>query len=237
MTNPPRFHALVTRRPLFLLVACALSAVCIFVALGGAAIGQDSKTRDLKLAGDRFKPLTYDTMTPEQRKMTDDVLAGERASMAGPYNVLLRSPEMGDLAQKFGAYTRFHSTVPKKLNEFAIIITARYWSSQFEWAPHKRAALQAGLSPAVADAIAAGKRPASMQPDEEVVYNFCSELLVTKQVSDPNFAAAVKLLSERGVVDLIGVMGYYQLVSMLLNTDRYPMPNGMSPELKPLPTN
>lgn len=215
--------------------------VCVFVLLGGLAIGQDSgqnsKARDLKLAGDRFKPLTYDTMTPEQRKMTDDVLSGERASMAGPYNVLLRSPEMGDLAQKFGAHTRFHSTVPKKLNEFAIIITARYWTSQFEWFPHKRAALQAGLSPAIADAVAAGKRPASMQPDEEAVYNFCTELLTMKQVSDPTFEAAVKLLGERGVVDLIGAMGYYQLVSMLLNTDRYPMPNGMAAELKPLPTN
>ena len=209
----------------------------IFVALIGVAIGQDSKTRDLKLAGDRFKPLTYETMTPEQRKMTDDVLSGDRGSMAGPYNVLLRSPEMGDLAQKFGAYTRFHSTVPKKLNEFAVIITARYWTSQFEWAPHKRAALQAGLNPAIADAVANGKRPASMQPDEEAVYNFCSELLSTKQVSDGTFEAAVKLLGERGVVDLMGVVGYYQLVSMLLNTDRYPMPNGMSPELKPLTTN
>ncbi len=209
--------------------------VGIFVALVGAAIAQDSKTRDLKLVGDRFKPLTYDTMTPEQRKMTDDVLSGERGGMAGPYNVLLRSPEMGDLAQKFGAYTRFHSTVPKKLNEFAIIITARHWTSQFEWYAHKRAALQAGLNPAVVDAVAAGKRPVSMQHDEEVVYNFCSELLATKQVSDASFDAAVKLLGERGVVDVIGVMGYYQLVSMLLNSDRYPMPNGTTPELKLLP--
>src|ERR1700733_14834753 len=210
--------------------------VGLLITLVGVAIAQDSKTRDLKLAGDRFKPLTYETMTPEQRKMTDDVLSGERGSMAGPYNVLLRSPEMGNLAQKFGAYTRFHSTVPKKLNEFAIIITARYWTSQFEWSPHKRAALQAGLNPAIADSVAAGKRPASMQPDEEVVYDFCNELLVTKQVSDTTFESALKLLGERGVVDLIGVMGYYQLVSMLLNTDRYPMPNGATPELKPLPS-
>src|ERR1700723_4784626 len=121
----------------------------IFVALIGVAIGQDSKTRDLKLAGDRFKPLTYETMTPEQRKMTDDVLSGARGSMAGPYNVLLRSPEMGDLAQKYGAYLRFHSSVPKKLNEFAILITARHWNSQYEWYAHHKYALQAGLNPAV----------------------------------------------------------------------------------------
>jgi 4-carboxymuconolactone decarboxylase len=214
----------------------ALQIFC-FIALVGAAIGQDTKTRDLKLVGNRFKPLTYDSMTTEQKQMTDDVLSGERGSMAGPYNVLLRSPAMGDLAQKFGAYTRFHSTVPKRLNEFAIIITARYWTSQFEWLPHKRAALQAGLRPEVVDAVAAGQRPALMRMDEQAVYNFCTELLTTKQVSEETFEAAVELLGERGVVDLIGVMGYYQLVSMLLNTDRYPMPNGMSPELKPLPKN
>ncbi len=215
--------------------------VCCLIAVVGAAIGQDSKTgldsktRDLKLAGNRFKPLTYDSMTTEQKRMTDDVLSGDRGSMAGPYNVLLRSPEMGDLAQKFGAYTRFHSTVPKRLNEFAIIITARYWTSQFEWLPHKRAALQAGLRPEVVDAVAAGQRPTPMRMDEEAVYNFCTELLTTKQVSDQTFETAEELLGERGVVDLIGVMGYYQLVSMLLNTDRYPMPNGAAPELKPLP--
>src|ERR1700723_1326483 len=129
----------------------------IFVALIGVAIGQDSKTRDLKLAGDRFKPLTYETMTPEQRKMTDDVLSGERASMAGPYNVLLRSPEMGDLAQKFGAYTRFHSSLPPRLNEFVILITARQWTAQFEWTAHRKIALAAGLNPAIVDALAAGK--------------------------------------------------------------------------------
>jgi len=190
--------------------------------------------RAFNLVGDRFAPLKYEEMTTGQKKMTDDVLSGDRGSMAGPYNILLRSPEMGNLAQKFGAEMRFHSSVPKKLNEFAIIITARYWTSQFEWYSHKRAALQAGLSPAVVDAVTVGKRPASMLPDEEVVYNFCTELLNTKQVTDPAYKAAVKLLNERGVVDLIGVMGYYQLVSMLLNTDRYPMPTGVAPELKPL---
>ena len=110
----------------------------IFVALIGVVIAQDSKTRDLKLAGDRFKPLTYETMTPEQRKMTDDVLSGDRGSMAGPYNVLLRSPEMGDLAQQFGAQMRYHSSIPRKLNEFAILITARHWTSQYEWYAHQR---------------------------------------------------------------------------------------------------
>jgi 4-carboxymuconolactone decarboxylase len=188
--------------------------------------------QELHLRGDRFKPLTYDLMTPEQKTLTDHLLSGERRTMDGPFNGMLRSPEMGDLAQKLGAYLRFHSSVPRKLNELAIIITARHWNSQFEWYAHHRYALDAGVSPAIADAVAAGKRPASMQPDEEAVYSFCTELLTTKQVSDKTFDAAVKTLGERGVMDLIGVMGYYHFVSMVLNVDRYPLPEGAKPELK-----
>ena len=116
----------------------------------------------------------------------------------------------------------------------AILITARAWTAQYEWYAHKSAALQAGLNPAIVDAIGGGKKPASMTAEEEVVYNFCTELLTTKQVSDPTFQSAVKSFGERGVVDLIGVTGYYQLVSMLLNVDRYPLPAGAKPELQAL---
>jgi 4-carboxymuconolactone decarboxylase len=148
--------------------------------------------------------------------------------------VQLRSPEMGDLGQQFGAATRFSTSVPRKLYELAIIMTARHWTAQFEWYAHHRSALQAGVSAAVCDAIAAGKRPASMPPDETVVYDFANELLEKKQVSDATFDAAKKLLGERGVVDLINVMGWYGTVSMLLNVDRYPMPEGTQAELRPL---
>jgi len=188
--------------------------------------------QDLHLRGDRFKPLSYEQMTPEQKTMIDNVRSGERRSTDGPFNAYLRSPEMGDLAQKFGAYLRFHSSVPRKLNELAIIITARHWNAQFEWYAHRRYALEAGVSAATADAIAAGKRPPSLQPDEEAVYNFCTELLNTKQVSDKTFDAAKKTLGERGVMDLIGLLGYYEFVSMVLNVDRYPMPEGVQPPLK-----
>jgi 4-carboxymuconolactone decarboxylase len=201
----------------------------------GAQQAAAPNPRDVKLAGDRFKPLTYDQMSPGQKTMIENLLAGERRGTGGPFNILLRSPEIGDLAQKLGAGVRFHSSLPPRLNELGIIITARYWTAQFEWNAHKRAALAAGVSPAIVDAIAAGQRPASMQPDEEAVYNFGTELLRTKQVSDATFQAATKALGERGVVDLISVMGYYQLVSMLLNVDRYPLGDGVKPELKPLP--
>jgi 4-carboxymuconolactone decarboxylase len=189
----------------------------------------------VRLIGNRFAPLTYQGMTPEQKKMFENLISGERRGAAGPFNVLLRSPEMGDLAQQFGASMRFHSSMPRKLNELAIIITARHWTSHYEWYAHRRAAQDAGLSQAIIDAIATGKRPSGMNPEEEAVYTFCTELLTTKQVSDRTFQTTKEKFGERGVVDLIGVTGYYQLVSMLLNTDRYPLPDGVPIELKPIP--
>ena len=217
-----------------LLIVCAAALALAGIAAAQAPNAQRPDPRSVRLRGNRFKPLNYDEMTPPQKTMLEHLLSGPRGGANGPFNVLLRSPEMGDLAQQFGASTRFKSSVPSKLNELAIIITARYWTSQYEWQAHHRAALQAGLAPAIADAIAQGRRPAGMQKDEEAVYNFCSELLNTKQVSDATFNAAKDAFGERGVVDLIGVMGWYHTVSMLLNTDRYPVPEGTQPELKPL---
>ena len=211
------------------------------IGLVGVAIAQNPGTsapppdpNTVKLVGNRFAPLTYKSMTPPQKKMFESLISGERRGGAGPFNVLLRSPEMGDLAQQFGASMRFHSSMPPKLNEFAIIITARHWTSHFEWYAHRRAAANAGLNTAIIEAIAAGKRPTGMAADEEAVYNFCTELLTNKQVSDATFQAAKDKFGERGIVDLIGVTGYYQVVSMLLNVDRYPLPDGVQPELKPL---
>ncbi len=215
----------------------AASTAAAATAAGGAQAANRPRPdpRTLTLRGGRFKPLTWDEMTPAQRTMIEHLLAGPRGgTFEGPFNVLLRSPEMGDLAQQFGGSTRFATTVPRKLYELAIILTARHWTAQFEWTAHKRGALQAGLAPAIVDAIAVGRRPPSMAPDEEAVYNFASELLDTKYVSDPTFNAATKLLGERGVVELINVMGWYGMVSMLLNVDRYPLPDGQTPELQPL---
>ena len=201
------------------------------LALMVTVMAQNSKAPALNLQGDRFKPLTYDKLTPAQKTMADHLMSGERASMGGPFNVLLRSPEMGDLAQQLGAQVRFHSSLPRKLNELAIIMVARHWTAHYEWYAHKRAALENGLAPAIVDAVALGKRPAQMTPEEAVIYGFTDELLRTKQVSDATFQAAAKAFGERGVVDLVGVIGYYQLVSSILNVDRYPLPDGVKPEL------
>jgi 4-carboxymuconolactone decarboxylase len=210
------------------------AGIAVLLLTGGFAAAAQTTAPDLHLRGDRFKPLTYAELDPQQKKLADDVLAGDRGTLNGPYNVFLRSPVMGNLAQSFGDYVRFHSAVPKKLNEFAIIITARYWNAQYEWSAHRKYAADAGVSEDTIQAIAAGKRPTAMQPDEEVIYNFCTELLDTKQVSDKNFEATKAKLGEKGLVDLVAVMGYYHFVSMTLNVDRYPLPAGAKPELKPL---
>jgi 4-carboxymuconolactone decarboxylase len=199
----------------------------------GFAFVEGSKDPQIQLRGDRFRPLTYEEMTPEQRTMTDHILAGKRGSMDGPYNVLLRSPEMGDLAQKYGAHMRFNSSLPKKLNELAILMIARAWNSPFEWYVHRTFAMESGLSAEVIEMLATGQ-PTSMDPAEDAVYNFCDELLNTRRVSDATFHKAKEMFGERGIVDLIGVMGYYHLVSMLLNVDRYPMPEGVKDELSSL---
>src|SRR5437870_5469065 len=193
-----------------LLIVCAAALALVGLVAAQAPNAQRPDPRNLQLRGNRFKPLTYDEMTPAQKTMIEHLLAGPRGGADGPFNVLLRSPEMGDLAQQFGAATRFNTSMPRKLNELAIIITARHWTSQYEWQAHHRAALQAGLSPAIADAIAQVKRPTGMQKDEETVYNFCTEMLTTKQMSDATFKATKEAFGERGIVDLIGVMGWYQ---------------------------
>lgn len=188
----------------------------------------------IQLRGDRFPPLKYETMTPEQQAMINHLLSGDRGTTTGPFNVMLRNPAWGDLAQAFGGQLRFHSSLPPRLSEMAILITARIWTAQYEWYAHKRNALKGGLNAAIIDAIAEGNRPPNMQPDEEAVYTFTKELLEGHQVSDATFKMAKDRLTEKGVVDLMGLTGYYQIVSMLLNVDRYPLPEGAAPELKPL---
>src|SRR5580698_292217 len=203
----------------------------------GVAGAQTSSAPDphsLVLLGDRFKPLKYDDMTPEQKTMIDHLLAGERGGANGPFNVLLRSPEVGDLGQQFGGAMRFQTGLPRDVSEVIIIMTGRFWMAQYEWYSHKNAALQNGVNPAIVDAIATGKRPTGMPAEMEVAYNLIDELLTTHDVTDATFKAARDKYGERGVVDMVGLSGWYGLVSMLLNVDRYPLPQGVQPGLRPL---
>ena len=211
-----------------------LQPVIIVMGLISIANAQTPASRDLNLKGGRFKPLTYDQLTPEQKTMVGDLAPGQRGGLSGPFNVLLRSPEMGELVQKLGGQLRFHATLPGNLRELAIIITARYWNAQYEWYTHRGYAIEEGISPATAKAVASGKRPRSPKPEERIVYNFCTELLNRKTVSDATFQAAINKFGERTVVELTALVGFYNLASLILNVDGYPLPDGVKPELGPL---
>jgi len=184
--------------------------------------------------GRRFKLLTEAEMTPRQRQTYQAIVSGPRKGALGPFNALLRSPDAADRVQKVGEYVRFHSVIPAPLNEMAILIAGRSWNAQFEFWAHSRLGKEAGLDAAIIDAIAQGRRPTTMSDDERIVYDFCSELFRDKEVSDPTFEAVVDRFGEQGVIDLIVAGGYYSTVSMILNVDRYPLPVGETPPLKPL---
>jgi 4-carboxymuconolactone decarboxylase len=184
--------------------------------------------------GRRFPLLSEATMTPRQREAYHGIVSGPRKGAAGPFNALLRSPEVADRVQRVGEYVRFRSAIPAPLNEMAILITGRFWCAQFEFWAHRRLAREAGLPDAIIDAIAEGRRPAPMSDDERIVYEFCTELYYHKAIADQTFREVVDRFGEQGVIDLIAAAGYYSLVSMVLNVDRYPLPAGEEPPLKPL---
>lgn len=184
---------------------------------------------------DRFPELTPETMNPDQRRVAESIQSGPRGKgLRGPFNALLRSPDLAELVQLVGAYVRFSSSIPPRLNELAIIVTGRKWTAQYEFYAHRRLAIEAGLRAEIADAVAQGRRPEGMQPDETDVYDFATELLNKGEVSDATYGRVQSRFGDRGVIDLIGACGYYSLVSMVLNVARVPLPPGEAPPLKPL---
>jgi 4-carboxymuconolactone decarboxylase len=174
----------------------------------------------------RFPTLEPGQMSPAQRRVHDAIAGGPRGGVRGPFGVLLRSPELADRVQKVGEHLRFNSSLPARLNEFAILINARFWESKYEWFAHRPFALKGGLAESIADAVAQQRRPAGMKEDEEVVYEFCTALHAKHFVDAALFQRALTALGEQGVVDLIGVSGYYTLVSMVLNVAEIPLPAG-----------
>ena len=175
-------------------------------------------------AAERFPMLTPQQMTPAQRQVAEAIIAGPRKGMGGPFNAWLRSPELADKLQKVGEHLRYHSSVPPRLNEFAILLTARAWDAGYEWYAHYPLALKAGLKADVAADVAEGRRPAGMAADETAVYDFVTELRRDHRVSDPTYAAARAILGDQGLIDLIALNGYYDLVSMTLNTAQVAVP-------------
>ena len=174
----------------------------------------------------RFPDIPREKMTEAQRQAFDAIVAGPRGGARGPFNALLRSPELMDRVQRVGEYVRFRSSIPQHLNELAILVNARVWGSKFEFYAHRVLAFKAGLAESIADAIARNERPKGMKPEEELVYDFCTTLHRDRFVDDALFRRTVAAFGEQGVIDLIGVTGYYSLVSMVLNVAEVPLPPG-----------
>lgn len=181
----------------------------------------------------RFAQLTLEQLDDQQRPLGEKILKISSVGLGGPYNPMLRSPVMAQRMYDLLDYLRWHTSVPVKLNEFAILIQARLWRSQVEWLAHYPLALKAGLSDAVAADLKANRRPATMQPDEAVVYDFCTELSERHEVSDETFDRARKLLGDQGVVDLVAVSGTYVAIAMMLSAAEQGVPPGKEPPFKP----
>jgi 4-carboxymuconolactone decarboxylase len=200
--------------------------LCVLVTLSLAAT---------TAAQDRMPEIPADKMTPEPKKAADEFAAGRGTPVFGPFVPLLRSPEVMLRAKAMGDYLRYKSVLPPKLNEFVILITARQWTWNYEWATHAPIALKAGLSPEIAKAVADGRRPTGMSEDEDIVYEFSTELHRNQSVSDATYQRALAKFGEQGVMDMLGVNGYYTFLAMVLNTARTPLPKGASPALAPWP--
>src|SRR5579863_7507516 len=171
----------------------------------------------LALTGERMPEIPLDKMTAAQRSIADSIMSGPRKRMSGPFNTWLRSPELADRLQKVGEYVRFNTSLDKRINEMAILMTAQAWGAQYEWYAHAPLALKAGLDPAVLKAIGAGQKPASMKDDEAIVWEFTTQLRRDRSVDDTIYSKALEKFGEQGIVDLIAVNGYYDVVSMTLN--------------------
>jgi 4-carboxymuconolactone decarboxylase len=212
-----------------------ISAIVFMAA--GAALALAISTEKVHSADkeQRFPQLKLDELNDQQRAFADEILKVSRIGITGPYNSMLRSPAMGQRLFSLLDYVRFHTSVPRKLNEFAILIQARLWTSEVEWYAHYPLAIKAGLPEAVAADLRLGNRPASMQPDEAAVYDFCMELSTTHEVSDATFRKTRELFSEQQVIDLIAVSGTYITAAMMANTAEEQVPAGKTPPLQPLP--
>ncbi|MGC2321786.1 MAG: hypothetical protein WA463_04060 [Terriglobales bacterium] len=187
------------------------------------------------IAQDRMPEIPAGKMTEAQKKAAEEFAAGRGTPVFGPFVPLLRSPEVMLRAKAMGDYLRFKNSLPAKLSEFTILITARQWTQHYEWDVHYPIAIKAGLSPEIAKAVADGRRPQNMPADEELVYDFITELHDAKSVSDATYARAVARFGEPGVIDMIGVNGYYTFLAMVMNTARTALPPEHKPALPAFP--
>ena len=187
------------------------------------------------VAQDRMPPIPADKLTDAQRKAIEEFKAARSAEISGPFVPLLRSPEVMTRARAMGDYLRYKSALPPRLSEFVILLTARRWTQQYEWNAHQPLALKGGVTAEVVTAIAEGRRPEHMAADEDAVYTLVEEIDRNRSVSDATYSRAIAAFGEQGVIDTLGLVGYYSMLAMVMNTARTPMPAGATPGLVSLP--
>lgn len=185
---------------------------------------------------ERMRPLRDDQMEDAQRAAAKELIAGPRKGVKGPFIPLLRSPDLMARLQKVGEYLRFESALPPRISEFATLIISRQWTQQFEWATHVPLALKSGTQQLTIDELADGSRPSNMSAEEALVYDFACELTYNRGVCDETYRKTVTAFGERGVIDLIGIIGYFTLISMVLNVAHTPPESSSEiPALNPMP--
>jgi 4-carboxymuconolactone decarboxylase len=184
---------------------------------------------------DRLPPIPADKLTDAQKKAAADFLAERKQEVFGPFVPLSRSPELMVAASRMGMFVRYGTTLPRPISEFAILLQSRRWTQNYEWYVHVADARTAGLSEAIIQAVADGRRPENMDEDQQIVYDFSTELNEFHGVTDHTYARTVGRFGEQGMMDLIGLNGYYAFISMVLNVARTPLPPGNTPGLAPFP--
>ena len=189
-------------------------------------MSNDSRPASQGNGPERMPPMDPESMDDAQKAAAQEMIAGPRGAVKGPFIPMLRSPELMNRLQKVGEYLRFQSSLDTRLNEFVMLITARHLTNQFEWRVHYPLALKAGVKAEVLDALAEGRRPAGMAADEEIAYDVCDELFRTHGVCDTTYRRAVASFGERGVIDMVGLAGYFTTVSLIMNVARTPAEPG-----------
>ena len=214
---------------------CQLSCralLSLTVGFCASTFAQEAAKEGATVQSPRFKALSLEDLNVYQQPLGQQVMKVSSIGLGGPYNPLLRSPVMGQRMFDLLYYLRWNSSVPLRLNEFAILILGRQWRSQVEWFAHAPLAIKAGLSPEIVATLKTQKRPEKMAEDEAMVYDFVTELTQNKRVSDASFARARKIFSEQQLVDLTTITGTYVTVAMLLAMAEEGVPAGKEPPFK-----
>jgi 4-carboxymuconolactone decarboxylase len=187
-----------------------------------------------KMPPPRLPAIPEAAFSPEQRHLIDSIRSGPRGEfkVSGPFLCYLHAPVFGELAQKFGAFCRYKTGVPSRLSEFAILVTAQHWKAAYEWAAHEPQALRAGVKQQTINSLRAGRLPKSAPRDERALYAFIKELYRDKSVSNATYKSLNKILGDSATIELVGILGYYAMVAMVLDVFRMPVPAAKPAETK-----